>query len=186
MLRLAPLVLLLWLGACATGLPVRTEHVPSYRFESATSFAFVSEEPLLMKRADAEVSPLIEPALRAAIVRGFEAKGYLKAPRENADLAVAFTVGSREKVDLTPWGPYGPTWRRYYWWYWDPFYDDVETYTEGTLAIDVFDAKSLEPVWHGFTAMRLYGDGDLSRLVGPAVDAILAKYPARGQVPASK
>ncbi|NWG45812.1 MAG: DUF4136 domain-containing protein [Alphaproteobacteria bacterium] len=168
------------LAACATGLPVTTDVAPDYDFSAVRTYAFVSEEPLLARRSDAEISPLIEPAIRRSIDAQMAAKGYTKVPLAEADLSIAFTLGTRERIDVTPWGPYGRSWRRYYGWYDDPFYTDVDVYTEGVLAIDMFDARSYQPVWHGWTRSRLYGQRDVAGLVDPAVSAILGAFPSRG------
>ena len=63
-------------------------------------------------------------------------------------------MGSRDKVkvDTLPlmyrtsllWG------HRYYWRYKSWFDTHVRNYTEGKLAIDVYDVKSHQPVWHGW------------------------------------
>jgi hypothetical protein len=56
---------------------------------------------------------------------------------------------------------------------------DVRQYREGTLSIDVFDAKTHRPVWHGWAKKELTR-ADIENSEGPirkAVTAILAKFP---------
>jgi hypothetical protein len=55
----------------------------------------------------------------------------------------------------------------------------VLQYREGTLSLDVFDARSHRPVWHGWAKKEL-SDDDIERSAGRvqgAVTAVLAKFP---------
>ena len=51
------------------------------------------------------------------------------------------------------------------------------SYTEGTLAIDVFDGKTHVAVWHGWATRRIGDSTDRAKLVDEVVGAILAKFP---------
>ena len=56
---------------------------------------------------------------------------------------------------------------------------DVEMYTEGMLAIDIFDNASREPVWHGWARKRILG-ADVANpetAINAAVSAILEDFP---------
>jgi len=58
---------------------------------------------------------------------------------------------------------------------------DVRAYREGTLAIDVFDGKTRQPVWHGWLSKRIT-EHDVSHAaeqIPPAVAAILGDFPPR-------
>jgi hypothetical protein len=75
-------------------------------------------------------------------------------------------------------------WGRRGWWgggYWGDNLD-VRQYREGTLSIDVFDAKSHRPVWHGWAKKEL-NRNDIEHSEEPirkAVAAVLAKFPPSG------
>ena len=68
-----------------------------------------------------------------------------------------------------PWGgtpfPYGYAPRRTY------------TYTEGTLIIDMIDARTNQLVWRGSVAGTVDNPANLERQVEKAVRAILKQYP---------
>jgi len=56
---------------------------------------------------------------------------------------------------------------------------DVRQYREGTLSIEVFDARTHRPVWHGWAKKELH-TGSVERAEGPArvaVEAVLARFP---------
>jgi hypothetical protein len=55
----------------------------------------------------------------------------------------------------------------------------IGQYREGTLAIDVFDARTHRPVWHGWVKKEL-SSKDIEQPAEPiskAVSAVLAKFP---------
>jgi len=100
-----------------------------------------------------------------------------------ADFVVDFTIGARERTDIHSYpAPYvGPYWGYSGWWgyhYWGDEID-VRQYREGTLAVDVFDAHTHKPVWHGWAKKELTQQ-DIGRSEAPiraAVDAVLAQFP---------
>ena len=56
---------------------------------------------------------------------------------------------------------------------------DVRQYHEGTLSVDVFDAHTHRPVWHGWAKKDLTRS-DIENSAEPirkAVAAVLAKFP---------
>jgi hypothetical protein len=58
---------------------------------------------------------------------------------------------------------------------------DVSTYREGTLAIDVFDGRTNQPVWHGWASKRIT-ERDIANAaeqIPVAVAAILESFPPR-------
>jgi hypothetical protein len=184
------LLVALWLVACAT--PIRAQHdfdasAPFSRYET---FAWVTEEPLIRPVAGVteqpQPSPLLDPLIRAAVERDLATKGYQRVPSaEQADLVVSFSVGAREKIEVDSYpahlgyhyGARTTVWGR-------GWYSETRTYSEGTLALDFFDRKTRNVVWHGVATRRLPGriDPDQRRaIVDAAVDAILEEFPARGE-----
>ena len=112
------------------------------------------------------------------------ASGYKLVPdADSADFALSFTIGSRDeiKVDSYPsmsagYG-YPGRWGGAYYGYGTE--TTVRQYTEGMLAIDVFDVEERRPVWHG-VASKTISDSDRKdsgATIQAAVDAILAGFP---------
>lgn len=117
------------------------------------------------------VPPMLEQRIAREVRTELEAKGYRYVETlEQADFGVSLTVGSRSSTEVikspetfwvnqTNW-----RWGRAYYPAYPAAYrrpvavtatqvtvttTEVKSYTEGTLAIDIYDVQSKAPVWHG-------------------------------------
>ena len=168
------------LSGC-TSLNVVTDHNPDADFSSYQSFAFMPEQTLRVATQNA-VSPLLEGRLKDAATQSLVAQGYrLQSSPERADFVVSFTLGAREKIRVESYPvAYRGTWgwgARYY------QQVDVTNYTEGTLAIDLFETRSGEPVWHGRTSKKITTADrkNPTPIIDEIVSAILAEFPPRNK-----
>jgi hypothetical protein len=170
------------LAACAT-IQVGSDYDKTASFTNYRTFTLMQREhhglnpdtnPLVIQRAD--------DAIRAELI----ARGYqYTADPAAADFSVDFTIGSQDRTDINSYpDPYvgmGWGWGRRGWWggpYWGNELD-VRQYREGTLSIDVFDARSHRPVWHGWAKKELSRQ-DMQNSEEPirrAVQAVLEKFP---------
>jgi hypothetical protein len=95
-----------------------------------------------------------------------------------ADFVVAFTVGTRDRLDAESYPvPYRGPWT----WEWRGSEVDVRTYREGTLSIDIFDGASKQPVWHGW-ATKAITNTDMANpgpVIQRAVAKVLRDFPAQ-------
>jgi len=164
------------LSGCST-LDVVTDHNPGVNFASYQTFAFMPEQTLRVATLNA-VSPLLEGRLKDAATNSLTMQGYrLQRDPERADFVVSFTLGAREAIRVESYPvAYRGTWRwgaRYY------QQVDVTNYTEGTLAIDLFDSRSREPVWHGRTSKTITTADrkNPTSVINEIVSAILAEFP---------
>ena len=181
--RFIGLVVLFSLGSgCATQLHVGSDYDRSAIFRNYHTFTVMQRERRGVE--DPLVAARVEDAIKADLV----AKGYAEASDPHkADFTVDFTIGSRERTDFTsypqpyaPWGWGGPGW-----WgqpYWGDAVD-VRQYREGTLSVDIFDARSHTPVWHGWANKELSEDDSAhsTGAVQRAVAAVLAQFPPGGK-----
>jgi len=162
------------LTACTT-LHVRSDVnsalLSSVRCNSfAWAGSFRSNSPLRNTIA----SPLNENRLRTAI--GAHLKGTIQAAPGNADCLVGYGIGSTTVVDGV-W-PYEWGWG-YYGWGWGYPWPGPYAYTEGIIAVDLYDAKSRQPLWHASVDQSLYGvtGAEAEKRIDAAVTAIFTKYP---------
>jgi hypothetical protein len=172
-------VFTIWLSACAS-LRVGSDFERSAEFSGYHAFSFMpqvrhgSRNPLVVQRA--------RDAIQAALTN----KGFaFVSEAAGADFVVAFTIGSAERTDINAYpAPYVGWYGGYMgWWgysYWGEGLD-VRQYREGTLAIDIFDARSHKPVWHGWAKKELT-DSDLEHSEAPirvAVESVLSRFPPK-------
>lgn len=173
------LVASLFALACATD--GRFDYDAAVDFSAYKTFAVISptegEGELPLPTQDVVQSQLVERRARQAIERGLTEKGLAATAESEADLIVAFTVGSRRasRPESVPDG-IGPHWP-YGWWYdhWDRAYTRI--YTEGLLIVDLIDAKTRRLVWRGWTTDPVSASTDIDRKVKHAVGTVLAGYP---------
>jgi hypothetical protein len=121
---------------------------------------------------------LLDKRIRAAVDDALAGKGLVPS-KNTPDLLVVYHVGVQDKVQVTDWG------YRYsdYYWGWGGREIDVYNYKEGTLIIDLIDAKTKNMVWRGAGTKPL-DDGNPTpekqeKNIRNAVGAIMEKYPPK-------
>ena len=175
------------LAGCAAQMTATTDFDPAVDFSAYRTFAWIDPNPVVRAATQRPLSPLIIIRLKEQTYDLLTARGldFVGNPAD-ADLAVAFTIGSREGIRITSYPTRsfqrGPGGRRYTWGgYWGGSNVRTRQYTEGQLAIDMFDVAEARPVWHGSTASRIT-PSDRERpdeLISEALAAILADFPPR-------
>ncbi len=176
-LKLIPVMLLFMHASCSS---VRV----NYDYDKNVSFIGYKTYAYHKAGIDkAEISDLDKKRILRSIDEAMAAKGFTKS--DTPDLLINFFTKEREQVDVNQfnlgWG--------YGWgWGWNPWMwggnTTVSTYTEGTLTIDIIDAKKKELVWQG------QGEGVLTQKmekkdenIKEFVTKILAQYPPLEQYP---
>lgn len=183
MARALPLLAsLCLLAACAATLQARSDFDSAQDFSRYRSFAWmVADSPIAAPGEQVRVSPLNRRRIVEAIEAQLTAKGFQKvSDGAAADFVVSYTVGARDRIDAQSYPDlYRGPWR------WSRPYIgrdvDVTVYREGTLAIDIFDDASHQPVWHGWATKRIteHDVEHAAEQIPPAVAAILEKFPPR-------
>ena len=164
-----PLLLVagLILAGCSAPAPM-VDYDPSYNFNQDRTFAFISEHPLLRGEGAEGGNPLLEGRLMEITENILSARGLRRvSDPETADLAVGFTLGGREKLQVNSSPSYSPYYRGGYGGWGRGYYGgyggayggtqtvDVRQYTEGTLSVDIYDPQEHKPVWHGRAVRRI-------------------------------
>ena len=125
-----------------------------------------------------DISDLDRNRILRALEDEFAKKGFTKS--ENPDLLVNFFTKARQEVDVNQfyagWGyVWGWGWNP---WMWGGNYTTVSTSTEGTLYIDLIDAKKKELVWQGIGTGVLTMDREKKEeRIREFVTNILAQFP---------
>jgi hypothetical protein len=170
------------LAGCASTMQARSDYDTSQDFSSYRLFTWMDADPLIAPAATTtQISPLNRRRIVEAIEAQLGAKGFQRtSDREAADFVVAYTAGARDRLDIQAYPvPYRGYWRWGHSYYGDGV--DVDTYREGTLAIDVFDGKAHHPVWHGWATKRITESDvrEAAEQIPLAVAAILEDFPPR-------
>lgn len=162
----------LLLSACATT-RVGNDYDRSAHFADYHTYAWLPREHGNGR------NPLAVRFAKESIDAELTQRGYsLAKDPETADFEVDVTIGAHDRIDVNsyPVGFRGP-------WTWGSRYygDQVEIrkYREGTLAVDIFDGKTHQPVWTGWASKELTS-ADQVRSDGPireAAASVLAQFP---------
>ncbi len=172
-LKLIPFFLLLMLVASCSSVTVYSDYDKTVDFAPYKTYAYF--KPGIDK---VEISDLDKRRILRAIDDQMLAKGFTKS--DNPDLLINIFTKSREQVDVNQ---FSAGWGYGWGWGWNPYMmygnqTTVSTSTEGTLYIDLIDAKKKEMIWQG------EGIGTLTRnidkkdeKIAEFVAKILAQYP---------
>lgn len=177
-------LLVLALSACSS-VPVSTDYNTGYAFDNAARYAWLERKGISDPRVD---NDLVEARVRRAVDDQLRSRGLTKAASvDEADVLVTYFIGQEEKIDIRTfrsrfgyypcwhcYGPYGgPGWG----------YDNdvwVTEYTQGTLVIDLIDAKTRKLVWHGVAERRVPAfktPQERDAYIRETVSAILEQFP---------
>lgn len=137
-------LILVFLTGCSS-VRVVSDYDPKVNFGRYTTYAFY--KPGIDK---AKISDLDKRRILRCIEDEMKARGFVKS--ETPDILVSLFTTERERVDVYTntfgWG-YGGLYTPWVWgpgWGWG---SNVSTRTEGSLYIDLIDAKSRQLVWQG-------------------------------------
>jgi hypothetical protein len=169
-LKLIPLVILLVLASCSS-VRVNADYDKKVNFSNYKTYAYLKSSI-----DKVEISDLDKKRILRSIDEVMNSKGFSKS--ENPDMLIGIFTKERERVDIYNNAGYG--WG--FGWGWNPYwgmnYNRAYVTQEGTLFIDILDAKSKEMIWQG------EGSGNLTKdthkkdeRIMEFVSKILEQYP---------
>jgi hypothetical protein len=172
-IKILPVLFLFILGACSS-IRVNSDYDKAVDFSQYNTYAFY-------KRGidKVEISGLDKKRILNAIDAELTKKGMIKS--ENPDILVNIFTKERERIDVNQ---YNAGWG-YGWGYgWNPYFWGGRSYisssTEGTLYIDLIDAKKKELVWEGEGVGYLTENREKKEsLINKFVAEILAQFPPK-------
>jgi len=170
-IKFLPVLLLFVLGACSS-VRVASDFDKNVDFTPFKTYAFYKNGI-----DKVEISDLDKKRILRSIDETMSAKGFIKS--ETPDLLINIFTKAREQVNVNQfnagWG--------YGWGYgWNPYIwggnTNVYTTTEGTLYIDLIDAKKKEMIWQGEgQGVLTQNSGDKDARIKEFVTKILEQYP---------
>ena len=163
-------VLVVLVASCSSTYDAKVDFDKNMEVNTSTYKTFAWLTPGHIMAPAEDINPVMKLRIDDEIEQAFIAKGYtLVNDPEQADFAISYTVGNRDKIKVSSYPTTYNTgfgWGRgYYGGYYGGMYGTsmgtetrVRQYTEGKLAIDVYDVKSHQPAWHGWAVKRLTSD----------------------------
>ncbi|WP_428660712.1 DUF4136 domain-containing protein [Runella sp.] len=176
-------------------------------FVTALAIAFASCTTVKVNRSSANLAKyksyaFMEPDVKAgrnplyyndiatqnveAVVDNTLLEKGLQKNEDNPDLLVGyhFFVQQKTRTVTDPAPFYGPYmgWGRWGWRGWSPGYwgwgrTRTETYQDGTLVVDMVDARSKKLVWRGSIENAITSPANITERLPKEVNKILEKYP---------
>jgi len=169
--KILPFLLLLVLASCSS-IRVYSDYDKQVDFSPYKTYAFHKNGI-----DKAELSDLDKKRILRAIDETMSTKGFTKS--DNPDLLISFFTKEREEVNVNQ---FNAGWGYGWGWGWNPFLWGGNTMvtrnTEGSLYIDIIDAKKKELIWQGEGEGVLTKDRDKKEaLIQEFVSKILEQYP---------
>ncbi|PKA83374.1 uncharacterized protein DUF4136 [Ulvibacter sp. MAR_2010_11] len=168
--KIISLLVLFVLAACSS-VRVAADYDKNANFDAYNSYAFY--KPGIDK---AKISDLDKKRILRSIDSELSIKGMAKS--ESPTLLVSIFTKEKERVDVYQRN-FGYGWGWNPWWYGGYYGNSVSTTTEGTLYIDLIDAKTNELVWQGMGTSTLVTKNieKKEERIREIVKEILAEYP---------
>jgi hypothetical protein len=170
------------LAAGCAGQQITTDYSPATSFSQFKTFALVSSPDTTAAQQ------LLDQRVRNAVQAQLTTKGLTLADRQNADLYVGYGMVDKTHRQVYTyndgwgWGG-GWGWRYYRWGVAWPMTVQrrVDTYTDGTVVVNLVDAKTKKVVWEGEVpdVVNLPVDNPVraTKEVDAAVTKLFTKYP---------
>ena len=178
--RVSILLSCLTMTACST-LTVSTDYNPEYDFSGLKTYQWVKAEK---HSDDVRVNnSLIINRVNNAINQDLQAKGLTEKKTGDADVLVNWFGGIDNKIRQESINYYyGSMWHGYpYGGYWPGYSQTYNVeYQEGTLIIDILDAKSHELVWRGTGqdyVEEQQSPEEITEGINQAVTGIMSDFP---------
>ena len=166
-------VLALLTTGCTSAPRITTNTNPTTDFASFDTYNFM---PVLgTDRPNGMQTPL-SAMLMSAMSREMSSRGYQRS--DNPDLLINFFVNTEERMEVSqvpsPSTFHGYRFNRYA--TWGSYRTEVRQYTQGTLAIDLVDARQNVLAWEGVAQQRL--DRSAQQITQELVDDVVRQLMA--------
>jgi hypothetical protein len=167
------------LAGCATA-KITTEFDPKIDYGAFKTYAWITAQPG-PEQAPAIRNPTVQLLVKEAVDRELAGRGLARAGEGQADLLVAVHGISQDRIEVSSYGyAYGP--RPYgVYGYGMPVATgtDVRQYRDGTLILDLVDARTKELAWRGTVSDTVSSPEEVRRVIDAGVKKLLAEYPPK-------
>jgi hypothetical protein len=174
--------LALAITACGPSIHIQTDFNPQQDFSGYKTYVWAPPPKTGNPRLD---SPLLQQRIQAAVDSALAAKGYVLATTGEPDFYVGYYAAVDQQVDVQTvnsyyggaygWGWYGGMGGMY-------SSTSARVYDQGTLIVDVADAKKKEIVWRGSAQAevnREVNQEERQRRLNDVAKRIFADFPPK-------
>jgi len=151
----------------------------SYDYDRTTDFTSLKSYSWLQVPEKSDTNSLDAIRIKFAVNAELEKKGFEKA-LANPDFLIAYHFGTKDKVNVRPWGYGYGSFDRYWGGYWGHGGVSVYQYEEGTLIIDFVESNSNNLFWRG-AGKSVVDDAKTpekrDKMINEAVQKILGNFP---------
>jgi uncharacterized protein DUF4136 len=127
---------------------VKTDYDPKVNFSAYRTYYWATTDPT--------PNDLMNRRIIAAVDQWLMAKGWIPVPPALADVAVSVHVATKERYTLqtfydgwpSGWGVYG----------WGTATTEVIPFVQGTMVVDLFDARTKRLIWRGIATDTISDD----------------------------
>ncbi|HUM01221.1 MAG TPA: DUF4136 domain-containing protein [Thermoanaerobaculia bacterium] len=181
-IRLLVLAVAAAVAACSGAPKIDGKLGPGASMSGFSSYAILAAPKGVGERTEAGIA-FVDDRAAPEVAKAMAAKGYVAAPKESADLLVAVFISQTGEVDAVRWGYSTAGWMIWGPWWGTSVYGYTADYRQGTLVVDVVDAKGKKPLYRGVASVTLglsgvHGDLDQDTLRG-YVKGMLKDLPPR-------
>ncbi len=169
------------LAACASGIRVNSDYDPQADFTNYKLYAWYPAKQSVPP--DAYVSDLVVERIERAINDQLQLKGMQQVPAGKEQLQVRVYLVIEDKLDVQTWNAsYG--YNRYNdpWGWGAGTETTVRQYKQGTLIVDLVNAKTGRLFWRGTAESRLRRESspqESEARIREVVAAIMSQYPPK-------
>ena len=167
------------LGGCSS-VSVTTDHDPDANFDAMKTYQWLntSKDALSANQQTSMFqNSLVEKKFMNAVVEQLKTKGITEDTTK-PDFVIMYFAGTQNKINVTNYGYGYGRWGGY-----GAGGTDVQQYTEGTIVLDFYDAKSKQLVWRGTASGALSSNKpsmeEVQEKLNGIVAKMLAEYPPK-------
>ena len=178
------------LTGCSPVVSVSTDYDRTAPFSQYRTWNWYQAAPTASRDADkfGNYDTFLDKRIKGAILSQMSAKGFNQSST-NPDILVAYDVSIERRQEVEPGFTYAPGfgWGYGYWYGYRydygfrrfPNYTMVQEYNEGTVVIDIVNAKDNQLIWRGWGQARVGTAGISESEINRIVREILEKYPPK-------
>ena len=160
---------------CSSSITVTHDFDKTANFAALKSFDWLPVPPAAggTVKAEMERNSLLDKRVKAAVNSQLVTKGY-EMNNANPDFLLIYHTGVEDKISVTDWG------YNYARPYWGTSHVDVYQYKQGTLVLDIIEAKSKDLIWRGVaqgTIQERATPEEREEKLGLAVGKLLDNFP---------